>query len=67
MSGLANGALIQREFSAWRSRQKWGGGVSVLDALNSAEDALQDIIAGRIDSTKVTVAEAIAMKERGEL
>jgi len=46
---------------------KVGGGVSVLDALNSAEDALQDIIAGRIDSTKVTVAEAIAMKERGEL
>jgi hypothetical protein len=35
--------------------------------LDTAEDALQDIIAGRIDSTRVTVAEAIAMKERGEL
>lgn len=67
MSGLANGALIQREFSAWRSRQKWGVGVSVLDALNSAEDALDDIVHGRIDSTKLSAKEAIALKERGEL
>lgn len=66
MSGLANGALIQREFKLWRARQKWGG-VSVLDALNSVEDALDDIVHGRIDSTKITVQEAIALKERGEL
>lgn len=66
MSGLANGALIQREFSAWRARQKWGG-VCVLDALNSAEDALDDIVHGRIDSTKLSAKEAIALKERGEL
>lgn len=66
MSGLANGALIQREFKLWRSRQKWGG-VSVLDALNSAEDALDDIVHGRIDSTKLSAKKAIALKERGEL
>jgi hypothetical protein len=46
---------------------KVGGGVSVLDALNSAEDALNDIVHGRIDSTRLSVQEAIALKERGEL
>lgn len=65
VSGLANGALILNELRLWRSRQDWtaqqGG------ALDAAEDALEDIIAGRMSSTQLTVQEAIAMKERGEL
>lgn len=66
MAGLANGDIIQRELRLWRARQNWGG-VSALDALNAVEDALDDIIHGRIDSTKLTAKQVIAMKERGKL
>lgn len=65
MSALANGELILSEFRAWVDRQRWNK--TQLDTLHTAADAIQDIIHHRIDSTQLAVAEAIAMKERGEL
>jgi hypothetical protein len=56
---------VRVAFGEWVRRQSWNKGQQV--ALMSAEDALDDIIAGRIVPGRVTVAEAIAMKERGEL
>lgn len=44
-----------------------GGGVSVLDALNAAEDALDDIIHHRMNSKQLTAKQVIEMKEQGQL
>lgn len=52
-------------FGEWVERQSWNK--SQAGAMLSAVDALDDIIAGRIKPGQVSVEQAIAMKERGQL
>ena len=56
---------VRIAFGEWADRQSWNK--SQVGAIYAARDALDDIIAGRIKPNQVTVKEAIAMKERGEL